>query len=161
MGKKEKKPEPDTTVVDDHGENDIEDRLPIWEQATLGGALAVTYARAEMMITPVRIMFGPARTLEGLGYNVPEFALKGKKVPIGGKMCALLFQSGSKETILAHGSVISSIAELAKTWSEKGSSGWEENGCDVIEKPKELEERTYQVLKGEGQYGQLWLERVK
>jgi len=159
--KEGKKKKPETPIDEVDGENDIEDRLPIWEQTTLGGALAVTYAREGMTITPVKIIFGPARTLEGLGYNVPDYALEGKKVPVGGKMCAIMIQSGSRETILAHGSVISSIAELAKTWSEKGSTGWTENGTDVIEKPKDLEERTYQVLKGDGQYGQLWLERVK
>jgi len=135
-------------------------RVPIWEQLSLTGDLAVTYAKEGMSCAPVKLTFAPGGILEQRGYNVPDYAMKGDNVPVGGKLCVVVHQEPPAETLLTHGSLVSSFAEIAKTWVELGAVNEEEAGCDVVENPSETPGQ-FKIVKGEGQFAQLWLERVR
>lgn len=136
------------------------ERVPIWEQLSLSGDLSVTYAKEGMTVSPVKLSFAPGGILEQRGYAVPEYALKGKNIPVGGKLCVVINQEPPAETMLTHGSLVSSFAEIAKTWVELGAENIESGGIDIVENPSE-NAATFKVVKGDGQFGQLWLERVK
>ena len=140
-------------------ENETE-RVPIWEQLSLTGDLSVTYAKEGMRVAPTKLTFGSAGILAQVGYAVPDYAVSGKNVPIGGKLCVVINQEPPLETVLTHGSLVSSFAELAKEWFELGAEDLEERGCDIVENPN-AKPATYKVVKGDGQFGKLWLERVK
>lgn len=149
----------DTTVGDD-GENE---RVPIWEQITLSGARAVTFATEGLTFQPVKLIFGAAGILEQQGWNVPPYALKGQGVPAGGKLCCVIIEVGQGNAILTHGSLVSSLAELATTWAKEPKQlvgGGYVNGCEVIEIDEEKAQAAYIIKKGEGQYATLWIERV-
>jgi len=150
----------DTTVVDgDDGENE---RVPIWEQITLSGARAVTYATEGMTFQPMKLIFGAAGILEQQGWNVPPYALKGQGVPAGGKLCCVIIEVGQGNAILTHGSLVSSLAELATTWAQDFDplSAGAVNRCEVIESTEAAAKAVYDIKKGEGQYATLWIERV-
>jgi hypothetical protein len=148
-GKLDKKKETEETV-----------RVPIWEQLSLSGDLSVTYAKEGMTCSPIKLSFAPGGILEQRGYAVPDYAMKGKNVPVGGKLCVVIHQNPPAETMLTHGSLVSSFAEIAKTWVELGAISQESGGIDLVENPSS-DPATFKVVKGEGQFGQLWLERVK
>ena len=136
------------------------ERVPIWEQLSLSGDLSVTYATEGMTCSPIKLSFAPGGILEQRGYAVPDYAMKGKNVPVGGKLCVVIHQEPPAETMLTHGSLVSSFAEIAKTWVELGAENQENQGIDIVENPSDSA-TTFRVVKGEGQFGQLWLERVK
>jgi hypothetical protein len=153
-----KKKSADTTGGD-AGENE-ETYVPIWEQTTLAGTRAVTFAKEGLTFIPMKVMFGFAGVLEQLGWQVPEFALKGKKIPPGGKLCAIIIEPGAGNAILSHGSMIESLKELCRDWSKAGAVGEQVDGCDVITNPDgDASTAGYVVRKGDGQYGTLWVER--
>jgi hypothetical protein len=140
------------------------ERVPIWEQLSLSGDLSVTYAKEGMTCSPIKLSFAPGGILEQRGYAVPDYAMKGKNVPVGGKLCVVIHQEPPAETMLTHGSLVSSFAEIAKSWVELGAESQENQGVDIVENPSVAvgrPPRTFKVVKGEGQFGQLWLERVK
>lgn len=149
----------DTT---DEEVGETEERVPIWEQITLSGARAVTYATEGMTFQPVKMIFGAGGILEQQGWNVPPFALTGKGVPAGGKMCCIIIEVGQGNAILTHGSLVSSLAALATTWAKDFDpmSAGAVNGCEVIEIMESDASAVYDVKKGEGQYATLWIERV-
>jgi len=151
----------ETTVADgDDGENE---RVPIWEQITLSGARAVTYATEGMTFQPMKLIFGAAGILEQQGWNVPPYALKGQGVPAGGKLCCVIIEVGQGNAILTHGSLVSSLAELAVQW-QKDYPGETQGDCrtgvEMILLPEERANAVYDIKKGEGQYATLWIERV-
>jgi len=150
----------DTTVGDD-GENE---RVPIWEQITLSGARAVTYATEGMTFQPMKMIFGAAGILEQQGWNVPPYALKGQGVPAGGKLCCVIIEVGQGNAILTHGSLVSSLAELATTWAQDfdliAASTKADSVCEFIEIAEDDANAVYVIKKGEGQYATLWIERV-
>jgi hypothetical protein len=149
----------DTTIEDD---GETEERLPIWEQITLSGARAVTYATEGMTFQPLKLIFGAGGILEQQGWNVPPFALTGKGVPPGGKLCAIIIEVGQGNAILTHGSLVSSLAELATSWAKDFEPVMQGpvNGCEVIEILEENAQAIYDVKKGDGQFATLWIERV-
>ena len=151
----------DTTgAKNSSGETEESERKFVWEQTTLAGSRAVTFAKAGEVFTPVKLMFAAGGIFEQLGFNVPEHALAGKKVPVGGKLCCVIEQQGERSVpLIAHGSVISSLLELGKSWMEAGAEGLEELGVQSIESPERLKVDEYEIRKGEGQYAQLWIER--